>query len=132
MSETEAQFEAYWARFLRASTDPAVLRAHFAGTSAAIGAAAIGVVLRRWLLLLSSPGIAVVPPALVRRIRGALPMPAGPMLFQAIAVLRLWRLALVGGVEAEMRRMFSAEGAEESFGEGLPLRQNMITDHTLH
>lgn len=132
MTETEAQFEAYWARFLRASTDPAVLRAHFAGTSAAIGAAAIGAVLRRWLLLLASPGIAIVPPALVRKIRGALPIPAGPLVFQALALLKLWRLALVGGVEAEMRRMFHAESEEESFDEGVPLRQNMITDHTLH
>lgn len=132
MPDPETHFDAYWARFLRSSTDPAILRAHFLSTSAGLAAFAIGVATRRLSLVLVSPAIARGVPALVRRLRRALPIPDGPVAFQVVALLKLWHLVLLGNVEGEFDRVLAPPGVVRPRAEESAPPPNMVTDHTLH
>lgn len=124
-------FDEYWEHYVRVSSDPAIRRAHFATTSAALGCAALGLVSRRLLVLLLSPAVGAVPLVLARRLLGAGPLPHGPVVFLALAAIRAWRLELLGRMDAEIARLMPPGSYEEPPGSPVP-RPNMVTDHTLH
>ena len=131
-------FEEYWLAFVRAHSLPSTRRLAVATMSAGIGAAAMGVLARRPLLLLLSPVIAFAPSFLARRLaRNSPPSDAAHPLFYALASLKMWHMTVSGTMEGEVARAMAEEpDVDRASPGGSPAtpypRPNMVTDHTLH
>ena len=131
-------FEEYWLAFVRAHSLPSTRRLAVATMSAGIGAAAMGVLARRPLLLLLSPVIAFAPSLLARKLaKSAPPSGSARPLFYALASLKMWHMTVSGTMEGEVARAMAVEPDAERASPGVTPeapypRPNMVTDHTLH
>jgi hypothetical protein len=111
-------FEEFWPVYVRAHSHKTNRMLHFAGTTAALGSLAAGVLLLRPKLLVLAPlcgyGMAWIGHFFVEKNR---PAAFGNPLWSLRADLVMWSKILSGTMDAEVARVLSRNGAHASNGE---------------
>lgn len=126
------QFESYeefWVHFVRAHTKKSTRRIHFAGFTAGLVAAAVGLATPRRALLLAAPVIALVPGLLSHYlVEGNRPVTAKP-LWALRADFEMWLKTLAGTMDDEV---LAATASPEPPRQAAAPQPNMRTDGTLN
>jgi hypothetical protein len=108
-----ASFEEFWPHYVRAHSKKWNRRLHFAGTTAALAVAGLGVVTWRPSLLLLAPVVGYGPAWIGHfLVEGNVPATFGHPLWSLKADLIMWAKMIEGSMDAEVERVL-AESAQQ-------------------